>query len=68
MTASETDFNHNNGDNDVYNINNVNDQLIINRKVSRETFDLAINYIFYHGLAHTNLLNFTDTLTSTSGT
>ena len=68
VTASETDFNHNNRDNDVYNINNVNDQLIINRQVSRESFDLAINYIFYHGLAHPNLLNFTNSLTSTSGT
>ena len=68
VAASETDFNHNNGDNDVYNINNVNDQLIIVRQVSRETFDLAINHIFYHGLAHANFLNFTNTLTSTSGT
>ena len=41
--------------------------LLIDKSVEK-TFDLAINYIFYHGLAQANFLNFTNTLTSTSGT
>ena len=64
----ETDVNHNKGNNDVYNINNVNDQLIMNKHVSRKPFNHAIDYIFCHGLAHPNFLNFTNTLPSTSGT